>query len=42
MGPRKILDALVDGSINSIQVVAACACAGIVVGIVSRRALASV
>ena len=39
MGPRKILDALVDGSINSIQVVAACACAGIVVGIVSQTGL---
>lgn len=39
MGPRKILDALVDGSINSVQVVAACACAGIVVGLVSQTGL---
>lgn len=39
MGPKRILDAFVDGAINSIQVVAACACAGIVVGIVSQTGL---
>ena len=39
MGIKEILNALVDGSINSVQVVAACACAGIVVGIVSQTGL---
>jgi TRAP transporter 4TM/12TM fusion protein len=39
MGPKKIIDALAEGSINCVQVAAACACAGIVVGITSQTGL---
>ena len=40
MGPRRIADALGQGAKDSIQLVAVCACAGIIVGIIALTGLA--